>query len=112
MVVTVVRPTLWLEVQLTDATNIKKLERKDSRLHLYLGKNADQPQIQLNDQLFSLEQLNWRLNQLPAQDLDTQYTVILEIDNHLDMGTILDMQTLLREKGIAKIIYKTRQAPT
>ncbi len=89
--------------------NIKKLERKDSQLHLYLGSIKGELQMQMNDQVFSFQQLDWKLNQLPPEARESHYLVVLEVDQELEMGAVLKVHTLLREKGLVKIIYKTRR---
>lgn len=119
MTVTVMKDdTLKVSNELPNATEIKKLEKKDRVITVYIGKPNDrfvkavgkEPKIQMNDKFVSLKNLGSvlleKINNKP-QNIRPFITISLKIDKTASMGLIDDVKQELRKINALKINYTT-----
>lgn len=104
--------------QLPDATEIKKLEKKDRLIYIHIGPPKQQyrsvygaePQIQLDDSFARVSDIGPYVLQkreaLPAE-LRSLVTVVLKVDEKAGMGLINDVKQELRKVHALKINYAT-----
>ena len=120
MTVTVMKDSsLRVENQLPVANEIKKLEKKDRVLTIYVGKPTaeyakvfgTEPKIQLNDKYASAPSdvgayiLSERAKK--SQELQNVLTTSLKIDKGVNMGIISDIKQELRKVNALKVNYTT-----
>lgn len=119
MTVTVMKDdTLKVTNELPNASEIKKLEKKDRVLTVYVGKPekpfdvalGSEPKIQVNDKFVSIENFGWtileEINKKP-EHLRPFITVSLKVDKKASMGLISDVKQELRKINALKINYTT-----
>ncbi len=119
MTVTVMKDTtLKVENELPNATEIKKLEKKDRIITIHVGGPNQQyrkllgetPRIQLEDKFADVSEVGpyvlGRLAEMPAE-LRPFVTISLKVDKRADMGLIIDIKEVLRDVGALKINYTT-----
>lgn len=119
MTVTVMRNTeLVVENELPNATEIKRLEKKDRIIEIHVGKPSakfeefmgTEPRIQLNDKFADLSEVApyilEEINKKP-QHLRAFVTVSLKVDKRANMGLISDIKQELRKINALKINYTT-----
>ncbi len=119
MTVTVMKDTtLKVENELPNATEIKKLEKKDRVITIHVGGPNEQykdllgetPRIQLEDKFADVSEVGpyvlGRLAEMP-EELRPFVTVSLKVDKRADMGLIIDIKEVLRDVGALKINYTT-----
>ena len=119
MTVTVMKDSsLMVENILPNASEIKKLEKKDRVIYIYVGKPTDQyqkvfgtePKIQLNDKFANVSEVGDYILQERAkkpQELQNVLTTALKVDKNANMGLISDIKQQLREVNALKINYTT-----
>lgn len=119
MTVTVMKnDTLIVANELPNATEIKKLEKKDRIITVYIGKPqepfdvmlGDEPKIQVNKKFVSIENFGSvmlsNINEKP-EHLRPFITVSLKVDKSASMGLISDVKEELRKINALKINYTT-----
>lgn len=119
MTVTVMKDSsLMVENVLPNASEIKKLEKKDRVIYIYVGKPTSQyqkvfgsePKIQLNDKFANVSEVGDYILQERAkkpQELQNVLTTALKVDKNANMGLISDIKQQLREVNALKINYTT-----
>ena len=110
--------TLMVENTLPNATETKKLEKKDRVLYIYVGKPPSQyqktfgsePKIQLNDKFADVSEIGSFILQERAkkpQELQNVLTTALKVDKNANMGLISDIKQELRKVNALKVNYTT-----
>lgn len=110
--------TLMVENTLPNASEVKKLEKKDRVLYIYVGKPTQQyqkvfgtePKIQLNDKFASISEVGPFILQERAnkpQELQNVLTTALKVDKQANMGLISDIKQELRKVNALKVNYTT-----
>ncbi|MEX0291702.1 MAG: ExbD/TolR family protein [Flavobacteriaceae bacterium] len=119
MTVTVMKDSsLMVENTLPNATEIKKLEKKDRVLYIYVGKPTreyqkvfgSEPKIQLNDKFASVSEVGDFILQERAkkpQELQNVLTTALKVDKDANMGLLSDIKQELRKVNALKVNYTT-----
>ena len=110
--------SLLVENTLPNATEIKKLEKKDRVIYIYVGKPTkeyqsvygSEPKIQLNDKFASVDEVGSYILAERAkkpQELQNVLTTALKIDKDANMGLISDIKQELRQVNALKVNYTT-----
>ncbi len=110
--------SLMVENQLPNASEVKKLEKKDRVLYIYIGKPTREYQkvfgteskIQLNDKFASVSEVGDFILQERAkkpQELQNVLTTALKVDKNANMGLISDIKQELRKVNALKVNYTT-----
>ncbi len=110
--------SLLVENTLPNATEIKKLEKKDRVIYIYVGKPTreyqkvfgTEPKIQLNDKFASVDEVGSYILAERAkkpQELQNVLTTALKVDKDANMGLIADIKQQLREVNALKVNYTT-----
>lgn len=110
--------SLLVENTLPNATEIKKLEKKDRVIYIYVGKPTQEyqkvfgtePKIQLNDKFASVDEVGSYILAERAkkpQELQNVLTTALKVDKNANMGLIADIKQQLREVNALKVNYTT-----
>ncbi|MDC6367141.1 MULTISPECIES: ExbD/TolR family protein [Flavobacteriaceae] len=110
--------SLLVENTLPNATEIKKLEKKDRVIYIYVGKPTQEyekvfgtePKIQLNDKFASVDEVGSYILAERAkkpQELQNVLTTALKVDKEANMGLITDIKQQLREVNALKVNYTT-----
>ena len=110
--------TLMVENSLPNASEVKKLEKKDRVLYIYVGKPTREYQkvfgteskIQLNDKFASVSEVGDFILQeraKKAQELQNVLTTALKVDKNANMGLISDIKQELRKVNALKVNYTT-----
>ena len=110
--------TLMVENSLPNASEVKKLEKKDRVLYIYVGKPTREYQkvfgteskIQLNDKFASVSEVGDFILQERAkksQELQNVLTTALKVDKNANMGMIADIKQELRKVNALKVNYTT-----
>ncbi|NNE01957.1 MAG: biopolymer transporter ExbD [Eudoraea sp.] len=119
MTVTVMKDSsLMVENVLPNASEVKKLEKKDRVLYIYVGKPTrdyqkvfgTEPKIQLNDKFASVSEVGDFILQERAkkpQELQNVLTTAMKVDKGANMGLIADIKLQLRKVNALKINYTT-----
>jgi len=119
MTVTVMKDSsLKVENTLPNASEIKKLEKKDRVIYVYVGKPTkeyvkvfgDLPKIQLNDKFSDVSEVGDYILEERAkkpQHLQNVLTTALKVDADANMGIISDIKEELRNVNALKINYTT-----
>lgn len=119
MTVTVMKDsTLKVENTLPNATEVKKLEKKDRVIYIYIGKPTSQyekvfgtePKIQLNDKFSDPSEVGDYILQERAkkpQELQNVLTTALKVDKYANMGIVSDVKQELRKVNALKVNYTT-----
>lgn len=119
MTVTVMKnDILKVENILPNATEIKKLEKKDRVIYIYVGKPTQsyvsvagtEPKIQLNDKLANVSDVGaFVLEEIAKkpEHLRKFVTIALKVDKKASMGLISDIKQELRKVNALKINYTT-----
>ena len=121
MVTTVMRETtLFVEVMIPKATEIKKMEKKSLVSYIYVGPPVkrmqasfgSKPRIQLNDSFATLNEIQeFIASEREAKDeKEIPYmTTSIKSDESVKMGIITDIKQELRKANSLKINYSTRK---
>ena len=119
MTVTVMKDSsLKVKNELPVASEIKKLEKKDRVITIFVGKPDAQyekmfgtePKIQLNDKFASPSDVGDYILMERAkklQDLQNVLTTSLKVDKDANMGIISDIKLELRKVNALKVNYTT-----
>jgi len=110
--------SLLVENTLPNASEIKKLEKKDRVIYIYVGKPTQEyqkvfgtePRIQLNDKFASVDEVGSYILAERAkkpQELQNVLTTALKVDKNANMGLITDIKQQLREVNALKVNYTT-----
>jgi biopolymer transport protein ExbD len=110
--------SLMVENTLPNASEVKKLEKKDRVLYIYVGKPTREYQkvfgteskIQLNDKFASVSEVGDFILQERAkkpQELQNVLTTALKVDKNANMGLISDIKQELRKVNALKVNYTT-----
>ena len=109
---------LMVQNTLPVASEVKKLEKKDRVLYIYVGKPTTQyqkvfgtePKIQLNDKFASVSEVGPFILQeraKKAQELQNVLTTAMKVDKEANMGLISDIKQELRKVNALKVNYTT-----
>ncbi len=121
MVSTVMRETnIKVGINLPQATEIKKLEKKSLVSYIYIGKPhaylqstyGSEPRIQLNDSFATKDDIRDFISSEREQmneNQQKQMTVSLKIDKDTKMGIVTDVKQELRKASALKINYSSRR---
>ncbi|PCJ97980.1 MAG: biopolymer transporter ExbD [Flavobacteriaceae bacterium] len=121
MTVTVMKDSdVMVENTLPNASEIKKLEKKDRVIYLYVGKPTQNYQkvfgtesrIQLNDKFANVNEVgDYILSERAKkpQELQNVLTTALKVDKDANMGIISDIKQQLRRVNALKVNYTTYQ---
>lgn len=119
MTVTVMKDsTVKVENQLPNANEIKKLEKKDRVITIYVGAPTreyqkvfgTEPKIQLNDKFANPSDVGDFILMERAkkpQELQNVLTTSLKVDRNANMGLISDIKEELRKVNALKVNYTT-----
>lgn len=119
MTVTVMKDSsLKVENILPNASEIKKLEKKDRVIYIYVGKPTreyekvfgTEPKIQLNDKFANPSDVGDYILMERAkkpQELQNVLTTSLKVDKNAKMGLISDIKQELRKVNALKVNYTT-----
>jgi len=119
MTVTVMKDSsLMVQNTLPNASEVKKLEKKDRVLYIYVGKPTreyqkvfgTEPKIQLNDKFANVSEVGDFILQERAkksQELQNVLTTALKVDKDANMGLIADIKLELRKVNALKVNYTT-----
>lgn len=119
MTVTVMKDnTVKVENTLPNASEVKKLEKRDRIITLYVGAPTreyvklygSEPKIQLNDKFANASDVGDYILQeraKKAQELQNVLTTSLKVDKNANMGLISDIKQELRKVNALKVNYTT-----
>ncbi len=119
MTVTVMKDSsLKVENVLPNANEIKKLEKKDRVIYIYVGKPTQEfqkvfgsePKIQLNDKFANPSAVGDYIlaeRAKKSEDLQNVLTTSLKVDKNANMGLISDIKQELRKVNALKVNYTT-----
>ncbi|MEE9363857.1 MAG: biopolymer transporter ExbD [Cellulophaga sp.] len=119
MTVTVMKSgDIMVENTLPNASETKKLEKKDRIIYIYVGKPTSQyekvfgteSKIQLNDKFADANEVGDYIlmeRAKKAQELQNVLTTALKVDKNANMGIIADIKLELRKVNALKINYTT-----
>lgn len=110
--------SLLVQNTLPNATEIKKLEKKDRVIYIYVGKPTreyqsvygTEPKIQLNDKFASVSEVGSYILAERAkkpQELQNVLTTAMKVDKDANMGLISDIKQELRQVNALKVNYTT-----
>lgn len=110
--------SLMVQNTLPNASETKKLEKKDRVIYIYVGKPTTQyqktfgtqPKIQLNDKFADVSDVGDFILQERAakpQELQNVLTTALKVDKDANMGLISDIKQELRKVNALKVNYTT-----
>ena len=110
--------TLLVQNTLPNASEVKKLEKKDRVLYIYVGKPTreyqkvfgTEPKIQLNDKFADVSEVGDFILMERAkkpQELQNVLTTALKVDKEANMGLISDIKQELRKVNALKVNYTT-----
>jgi biopolymer transport protein ExbD len=115
--------SIMVENTLPNASEIKKLEKKDRVIYIYVGKPTreyqkmfgTEPKIQLNDKFASVSEVGDYILEERAQkpqELQNVLTTALKVDKEANMGLISDIKQELRKVNALKVNYTTYEGDT
>ncbi|MBA4745798.1 biopolymer transporter ExbD [Muricauda sp. TY007] len=110
--------SLMVANTLPNASEIKKLEKKDRVIYIYVGTPTQEyqkvfgtePKIQLNDKFANVDEVGSFILAERAkkpQELQNVLTTALKVDKDANMGLITDIKQQLREVNALKVNYTT-----
>lgn len=110
--------SLLVQNTLPNASEIKKLEKKDRVIYIYVGKPTQEyqnvygtePKIQLNDKFASVDEVGSYILAERAkkpQEIQNVLTTALKVDKDANMGLISDIKQQLRKVNALKVNYTT-----
>ncbi|MCK0160784.1 ExbD/TolR family protein [Allomuricauda sp. F6463D] len=110
--------SLMVANTLPNASEIKKLEKKDRVIYIYVGTPTreyqkvfgTEPKIQLNDKFANVDEVGSFILAERAkkpQELQNVLTTALKVDKDANMGLITDIKRQLREVNALKVNYTT-----
>ncbi len=119
MTVTVMKDSsLKVMNNLPSASEVKKLEKKDRVIYIFVGKPTPEytkvfgtePKIQLNDKFAKPSEVGDFIlmeRAKKSQDLQNVLTTALKVDRDANMGLISDIKQELRKVNALKVNYTT-----
>ncbi|UOY07910.1 biopolymer transporter ExbD [Muricauda sp. SCSIO 64092] len=110
--------SLLVQNTLPNASEVKKLEKKDRVIYIYVGKPTreyqsvygTEPKIQLNDKFADVNEVGTYILAERAkkpQELQNVLTTALKVDKDANMGLISDIKQKLRQVNALKVNYTT-----
>ena len=110
--------SIMVENTLPNASEVKKLEKKDRVIYIFVGKPTREYQkvfgteskIQLNDKFASVTEVGDFILQERAkkpQELQNVLTTAMKVDKNANMGLISDIKQELRKVNALKVNYTT-----
>ncbi|BFP40192.1 biopolymer transporter ExbD [Flavobacteriaceae bacterium GF1] len=110
--------SLLVQNTLPNASEVKKLEKKDRVIYIYVGKPTreyqsvygTEPKIQLNDKFADVNEVGSYILAERAkkpQELQNVLTTALKVDKDANMGLISDIKQKLRQVNALKVNYTT-----
>ena len=110
--------SLMVANTLPNASEIKKLEKKDRVIYIYVGTPTQEyqkvfgsePKIQLNDKFANVDEVGSFILAERAkkpQELQHVLTTALKVDKEANMGLITDIKQELRKVNALKVNYTT-----
>ena len=110
--------SLMVANTLPNASESKKLEKKDRVIYIYVGTPTQEyqkvfgtePKIQLNDKFANVDEVGSFILAERAkkpQELQNVLTTALKVDKEANMGLITDIKQQLREVNALKVNYTT-----
>jgi len=110
--------SLMVANTLPNASEIKKLEKKDRVIYIYVGTPTQEyqkvfgtePKIQLNDKFANVDEVGSFILAERAkkpQELQNVLTTALKVDKDANMGLITDIKQELRKVNALKVNYTT-----
>lgn len=122
MVITTMRESqLFVTIQLPQATEIQKLDKKSLVVNInigepnskYVAKLGHEPRIQLDDQFSEVSDINafveeQRNNHIEAEK--NKLTWSLKVDKKTKMGIVTDVKQELRKSSAFKVNYSSTKA--
>ncbi|MCB0372262.1 MAG: biopolymer transporter ExbD [Muricauda sp.] len=110
--------SLMVENTLPNASEVKKLEKKDRVIYIYVGVPTQEyqkvfgsePKIQLNDKFANVDEVGTFILAERAkkpQELQNVLTTALKVDKNANMGLITDIKQELRKVNALKVNYTT-----
>lgn len=110
--------SLLVQNTLPNASEVKKLEKKDRVIYIYVGKPTreyqsvygTEPKIQLNDKFADVDEVGSYILAERAkkpQELQNVLTTALKVDKDANMGLISDIKQKLRQVNALKVNYTT-----
>ena len=110
--------SLMVANTLPNASEIKKLEKKDRVIYIYVGTPTQEyqkvfgsePKIQLNDKFANVDEEGSFILAERAkkpQELQNVLTTALKVDKEANMGLITDIKQELRKVNALKVNYTT-----
>ncbi|GLU42779.1 biopolymer transporter ExbD [Allomuricauda sp. NBRC 101325] len=110
--------SLMVENTLPNATEVKKLEKKDRVIYIFVGTPTreyqkvfgTEPRIQLNDKFANVDEVGSFILAERAkkpQELQNVLTTALKVDKNANMGLIADIKQELRKVNALKVNYTT-----
>lgn len=119
MTVTVMKDdSLKVVNELPNASEIKRLEKKDRIITIYIGKPqkkwesmvGGEPKIQVHDKFINVSEVGpfvlSQIDKMP-EDIRAFATVSLKVDKNANMGLISDVKQELRKVNALKVNYTT-----
>jgi biopolymer transport protein ExbD len=124
MTVTVMKDdSLKVVNELPNATEVKKLKKKDRIITIYVGKPhkkwemvvGKEPKIQVRDKFIDVSEVGSfvlsEIDKMP-EHIRPYATVSLKVDKKANMGLISDVKQALREVNALKVNYTTMEGDT
>ncbi|MEM9549450.1 MAG: biopolymer transporter ExbD [Bacteroidota bacterium] len=111
MTVTVLKTAeAQLIIELPTTENVSKVNHEASEYNICINSKSelDDPKIQINEHLVSMDQLDLILKNIAAPLLDFErlkVPIYLRIDKGVKMKLVYDVKLLLRKHGLRKINY-------
>lgn len=110
--------TIMVKNELPHASEVKKLEKKDRVIYIYVGSPTQEyqsvfgtePRIQLNDKYAQVSEVGSYILAERAekpQELQDVLTTALKVDQDANMGLITDIKQELRKVNALKVNYTT-----
>ena len=110
--------SIMVENVLPNATEVKKLEKKDRIIYVYVGSPTkdyqktfgSEAKVQLNDKFANVSEVGDYILAETAkkpQDLQAFLTTALKVDRNANMGIISDIKQELRKVNALKVNYTT-----
>ena len=110
--------SIMVKNELPHASEVKKLEKKDRVIYIYVGEPTEdyqrvfgtEPRIQLNDKFAQVGEVGSYILAERAekpQELQNVLTTALKVDRDANMGLINDIKLELRKVNALKVNYTT-----
>lgn len=109
MIVTHMRQNdVHVQYQVPKGTQVEKLASKSAVQYIYIGKAGDTYQIQLNNDIVTVDELRQRIMQTVQQldDADRERLIVsIRADRDTPMGIVGDVKQALREASALRVHY-------